>query len=160
MLHYCVLSPRPPFFLFSFFSPLPSVWAHYSLLSAFILPGAKYRPYSGQVLSNMTSYNAILAKTMCLQGIYLHNLVERVKPVLPNHSLQHIRGGVDKYLARPGRKQATATKLGIYSTYSPRSSIHFLARCSNFASHSKKYSEGCPSNHFSAAVMTSTSEEK
>jgi hypothetical protein len=31
----------------------------------------------------------------------------------------HIRGGADKSLARPGRKQATATKLGIYSTYSP-----------------------------------------
>jgi len=37
-----------------------------------------------------------------------------------------------KSLARPGRKQTTATKLGIYSTYSPRNSIHFLARCSNF----------------------------
>ena len=35
-------------------------------------------------------------------------------------------------LARPGRKQAIATKLGIYSTYSPQSSIHFLARCSSF----------------------------
>jgi len=43
-----------------------------------------------------------------------------------------IWGSADKSLARPGRKQATATKLGIYSTYSPRSSIHFLARCSNF----------------------------
>ena len=43
-----------------------------------------------------------------------------------------IRGGADTSLARPGRKQATATKLGIYSTYSPRSSMHFLARCSNF----------------------------
>ena len=41
-------------------------------------------------------------------------------------------GGAAKSLARPGRKQATATKLGISSTYSPRSSIHFLARCSNF----------------------------
>jgi len=30
-----------------------------------------------------------------------------------------VRGGADKSLARPGRKQATATKLGIYSTYSP-----------------------------------------
>jgi len=40
--------------------------------------------------------------------------------------------GADKSLARPGMKQATATKLGIYSTYSPRSSIHFLTRCSNF----------------------------
>ena len=43
-----------------------------------------------------------------------------------------------KSLARPGRKQATATKLGIYSTYSPRSSIHFLARCSNFCQPLKK----------------------
>jgi hypothetical protein len=49
-----------------------------------------------------------------------------------------IRGGADKSLARPGRKQATATKLGMYSTYSPRSSIHFLARCSNFCKPLKK----------------------
>ena len=34
--------------------------------------------------------------------------------------------------ARPGRQKATATKLGIYSTHSPRSSIHFLGRCSNY----------------------------
>ena len=34
--------------------------------------------------------------------------------------------------ARPGRKPVTATKLGIYSTYSQRSSIHFLDRISNF----------------------------
>ena len=39
--------------------------------------------------------------------------------------------------ARPGRKQAT--KRGIYSTYSPRSSIHFLALCCNFTGHSKKF---------------------
>ena len=31
---------------------------------------------------------------------------------------QFIRGGADKSLARPGIKQATATKLGIYSTCS------------------------------------------
>ena len=43
-----------------------------------------------------------------------------------------IRGGADKSLARPGMKQVTATKLGIYSSYSLRSSLHFLARCSNF----------------------------
>ena len=41
-----------------------------------------------------------------------------------------IRVCADKSLARPGRKQATATKLGIYSTPPPLSSIHFLARCS------------------------------
>jgi len=28
--------------------------------------------------------------------------------------LQGVRGGADKSLARPGRKQAKATKLGIY----------------------------------------------
>jgi hypothetical protein len=50
----------------------------------------------------------------------------------------HIRGAADKYLARPERKQATATKLGFYSTYSPRCSIHFLARCSNFSKLLKK----------------------
>ena len=33
-----------------------------------------------------------------------------------------IGGGADKSVARPGRKQATLTKLGIYSTYSPRRS--------------------------------------
>jgi hypothetical protein len=41
-------------------------------------------------------------------------------------------GGSDKSSARPGRKQATATKLGIYSTHSPWGSIHFLSRCYNF----------------------------
>ena len=50
----------------------------------------------------------------------------------------HVRRDADKSLARPGRKHATATKLGIYSTYSPRSSIHFLARCSNFCKPLKK----------------------
>ena len=60
------------------------------MLSAFILLGAKYRPNSGQVLSNMASCNAILAKTMCLQDMHVHNLVEPVEPVLPNHLLQHI----------------------------------------------------------------------
>ena len=72
----------------------------------------------------------------------------------------HVRGGADKSLARPWRKQATVTKLGIYSTYSPRSSIHFLARCSNFCKTLKKKSEGCPSNQVSAAAMTSASDEK
>jgi len=73
---------------------------------------------------------------------------------------QKKRGCADKSLARPGRKQATANKLGIYSTYSPRSSIHFLARCSNFCKPLNKNSESCPSNQVSAAAMTSASEEK
>ena len=52
--------------------------------------------------------------------------------------MMNIWGSADKSLARPGRKQSTATKLGIYSTYSPRSSIHFLVRCSNFCKQLKK----------------------
>jgi hypothetical protein len=47
--------------------------------------------------------------------------------------------GADKFLLRPGRKQATAAKLGIYSTYSPRSLIH-LPVALMFESHSKKIS--------------------
>ena len=69
--------------------------------------------------------------------------------IIPLHCCKHhlakltlqcfsVRGGADKSLARPGRKQATATKLGIYLTYSPRSSIHFLAHCSNFHKPLKK----------------------
>jgi len=49
-----------------------------------------------------------------------------------------IKRGADKSLARLRRKQATVTKLGIYSTYSPPSSIHFLARYSNFCKPLKK----------------------
>ena len=72
-----------------------------------------------------------------------------------------IRGSADKSLARPGMKQATATKLEIYSTYSPQCSIHFLARCSNFCKQlKKKNSEVCPSNQVSAEAMTSASVEK
>jgi len=49
-------------------------------------------------------------------------------------------GGVcaDKSLAQTGRKEATATKLRIYSTYFARSSVHFLACCSNFCKPLKK----------------------
>jgi hypothetical protein len=44
----------------------------------------------------------------------------------------------DKSLSRPARKQATATQLGIHSTYSPWSWIHFVACCSNFCKPLKK----------------------
>ena len=50
----------------------------------------------------------------------------------------------DKSLARPGRKQTTVTKLGIYSTYSPRSSVPFLAPCSNFCKALKKEIRSLP----------------
>jgi len=61
-------------------------------------------------------------------------------------STEYIREGAEKSVARPGTKQATATKLGIYSTYSPRSSIQFLTLCCNFCKPLKKKSEYCPSN--------------
>jgi len=71
---------------------------------------------------------------------------------------EHVQGVADKSLARPEREQATANKLGICSTYSPRSSIHFLARCSNFCKPLKKKSLICPSNQVSAAGMTFASD--
>ena len=49
-----------------------------------------------------------------------------------------LRKVTNKSLARSGRKQATATKVGIYSTHSPRSSIHFLAVVLTSASYSNK----------------------
>ena len=58
--------------------------------------------------------------------------------VQPASCISCIRGAADKSLTRPGRKQATATKLGIYSTNSPRRSVHFLDRCSNFCMLLKK----------------------
>ena len=48
----------------------------------------------------------------------------------------YVRGGADKSLDRTRRKQATENKIESYYTYSPRTSIYFLARCSNFSSHS------------------------
>jgi len=70
-----------------------------------------------------------------------------------------IRGVADKSLDGPGRKQAAATKLGIYSTYSSINSMHFLASCSNLQT-LKKNSEGCPSNQVYATTVTSASDEK
>ena len=52
--------------------------------------------------------------------------VWQIRVILRKACPSKIWGGADKSLARPGRKQATTTKLGIYSTYSPRSSMHFL----------------------------------
>jgi len=65
----------------------------------------------------------------------------------------------DKSLGRPGRKQPSSTKLFIYSKYSPRNSIHFLARCSKFSKPLKKF------RYFSVqpvskAAMTSANDEK
>ena len=92
--------------------------------------------------------------------IFQIHMCFEAKLISNNVDLEQLRGGADKSLARPGRKQATATKLGIYSKYSPRSSIHFLTRCSNFYKSLKKKPEGCSSNEFSASAMTSASDEK
>ena len=73
------------------------------------------------------------------------------------HFVYHIAislRGADKSLAQPGRKKATANKLGIYSRYSQRSSINFLACFSSFCKPLKKNSECCPSNQVVAAAMT------
>ena len=82
------------------------------------------------------------------------------RKLLRSRYFGQIRGGADKSLARPGRKQAKATKLGIYSTYSPRSSIHSQPVALTFASHSKKNSKGCPSNYVSAVAIASAQGEK
>jgi len=88
------------------------------------------------------------------------NNFSRVVPQTGTCLLLLLRGGANKSLARPGRKQATVTRLAIYSTYSPRNSIHFLARCPNYCQPLKKNSEGSPSNQVSAAAMTSMLDKK
>ena len=80
---------------------------------------------------------------VCISGRYNPYTKKHIDPyvLVSNvdiYSRTYVRGGADKYLDRPGRKQVTATKLGIYSTYSPRSSIHFLALCSNSCKPLKK----------------------
>ena len=73
----------------------------------------------------------LLLALLFIRHLFLVKLITILKHVF-------IRGGADKSLARPGKKQATATKLGNYSTYSPRSWIPFLARWSNFCKPLKK----------------------
>ena len=80
-------------------------------------------------------------------------------PQTINENSGTLRRGADKSLALPGRKQATATKLGIYSTYSPQSSTDFLACCPNFCNPLKRF-RIFPSNQVSAAAMISASDEK
>jgi len=69
-----------------------------------------------------------------IMGCEAFSLVDICQPFEENHLQDRSldKRGADKLFARPGRKQVTATKRGIYVTYSPRRSIHFLARCSNF----------------------------
>jgi len=72
-----------------------------------------------------------------------------------------IQWGADRSLARPGRKHATANQTqDLFNTLPTKLSILLSSFFLTFASHSKKNSEGCPSNQVSAAGMTSASEEK
>ena len=70
-----------------------------------------------------------------------------------------VRGGADTSLARPGRKQITAKKHGIYSTFSPRNRNTFLTQLQLLLHTTLKNSENCLSNQVSVAAMTSASEE-
>jgi hypothetical protein len=85
--------------------------------------------------------NSSISVTVQIKSQVHMNFLSSQRPILSpptvlNFPLNHlVRGGADKSVARPGRKQATANKLVIYSTLSPRSSTHFLARCSSFISH-------------------------
>ena len=71
----------------------------------------------------------------CLAVLIFSHIAPQLSPVYLRPWMQllfDILGGADKSLARPGRKQSSAIELRIYSTYSPQSSIHFLACCCNF----------------------------
>ena len=71
-----------------------------------------------------------------------------------------LKKGADKSLARPGRKKSYSDQIRDLFNIFPRSSIRFLAHCSNFCKPLKKYSEGYLSSQVSAAAMTSASDEK
>ena len=138
--------------------PVSSYWlslhGHYVITMANNCMKTRTQPNS-KLIPQSTAQS--LRRSRNLQNKNNHCLIFRNPPVHPTLSMP-LRVGADKSLARPGRKKATATKLGIYSTYSSRSSIHFLARCSNFSKPLKK-SEVCLSNQVSVAAMTSISEK-
>jgi len=117
-------------------------------------------PSSGQFLKKKTQYWYI--QRVRTRWMYQYRVLRiGLRMVLWTEICRQVFTRVaDKFLARLGRKQATANKLRIFATHSPRSSIHFLARCSNFCKSLKKKSEGCPSNRVSTAAMTSASDEK
>ena len=64
----------------------------------------------------MTLQTSLLLKLQAYKTILFSWLPCSSVPYTRNWHAQSTRGA-DKSLARPGRKQATATKLGIYSTY-------------------------------------------
>jgi hypothetical protein len=102
------------------------------------MPGGGRHRYASHGVS-VTSSNIyrIHTNTNFHFAVTFHNCAWNVSymccPVLAK-----LRAGGDKTSSRLRRKPATATKLRISSTYSPRSSIHFLAHCSNLCKTLKK----------------------
>ena len=90
-------------------------------------------PYPSQTTFCTHGIGSCVGRRVGLEGLVKRNTLRSLRESsVPLSSPWHIRRGADKSLARPRKKQDTANKLGIYSEYSPRSSIHFLAHCSNF----------------------------
>ena len=115
-------------------------WQRSNLCVAFTVFTWIHQFFITHRLKNVSAYN-------CRQKLNIFCIGILPKIVDCDGASSYLKwGGADKFLAQPGRKQATATKLGIYSTYSPRSPIYFLAHCSNFSKPLKKHSEDCPSN--------------
>jgi len=119
------------------------------------------------------SYPLVSLQVLHMHGVYAWGLASpqylcsksgtRVLEDWLHHSIcvpNPVRGDAGTSLAQSGRKQAAANKLGIYSTYSLQSSIHFLGHCSNFRKPPKKNSECCPSNQISTTAVTTASDEK
>ena len=74
------------------------------------------------------TYENMLLKCFWLKVVTCENVLLicfRFKVVTYENILS--RGDADKSLAGPGKKQATVTNLGIYSTYSPRSSAQYTS---------------------------------
>jgi len=148
-------SPEPLYFLIfclllGFFR---NIYSHMVRVSQFLYLCSLLLQYSEQSVDSclllcITFFYIWISCWICiwifLHLYLLHPCLEIARPT-QKHCLHCtfpisllLQGGADKSLARPGRKQATAIKLGIYSAYSPQSPIHFLARCSNFCKPLKK----------------------
>ena len=83
-MHVALLCSHPP-------PPPKSMWTHYPVLSAFILPGAHYRPVWSCSLQHGILQCHCGQESVCLQDVPLHNLlVEPVEPVSSNCLMQHI----------------------------------------------------------------------
>ena len=107
----------------------------WSYLAQFFLESEIFQTKFAEKIKTHFVFRNFLSKIVSfLDNVDKHGRAKEAKD-------ESIGGGADKSLARPGRKHATATKLGFYSTYSPRSSIHFSAHCSNICKPLKENSK-------------------